>query len=67
MKLVGIYKNDESESLVNLVNTIEEGALWIGVTPQALYKNHKIHGFMGALGFKLELIDIDEENLDNDN
>jgi len=62
MRLIGVYLDNEDELLVNLVNTIEEGALWIGVSPQALYKNHKIHGVMGANGFKLEIINIEEDD-----
>ena len=65
VKVIGIYQDDEIESLVNIVKTIEEGAVWIGCSVQALYKNRLIDGVMRSKGFKLELLDIDEEDLDS--
>jgi hypothetical protein len=65
VKVIGIYEDDEIESLVHMVKTIEEGASWIGCSVQALYKNRLIDGVMRSRGFKLELLDIDEEDLDN--
>ena len=64
-KVIGIYEDDEIESLVHIVKTIEEGAGWIGCSVQALYKSRLIDGVMSSKGFKLELLDIDEEDLDN--
>lgn len=65
VKVIGIYEDDEIEGLVHIVKTIEEGAIWIGCSVQALYKNRLIDGVMRSRGFKLELLDIDEEDLDN--
>lgn len=41
-------------------DTIEECAKWIGCTPQALYKNHKINGYFEAKGYRLELVIFDK-------
>ena len=65
VKVIGIYEDNEIESLVHIVKTIEEGAVWIGCSVQALYKTRLIDGVMRSKGFKLELLDIDEEDLDN--
>ena len=61
-RFIGIYEDNEIESLVHIVKTIEEGALWIGCSVQALYKNRLLDGVMRSKGFKLELLEIDEED-----
>lgn len=53
---VGIYTNDEHETLAHVVDTIEDASRWIGVTVDALYKSKHLHDFMNAKGYKIELI-----------
>jgi len=49
--------NDDQLSLpVAVVETIEEGADFIGCTTSALYKNMKLYGVMKANNYILELV-----------
>lgn len=59
---VGIYTNDEHETLSHIVETIEDAARWIGVTVDALYKSKHLHGFMNSKGYKIELINENQSN-----
>lgn len=60
-KLIGIYTNDENETLCHLVKTIQDGARWIGCSTTALYKSLKLDGVMNAKGYKIELINFKGE------
>lgn len=53
---VGIYTDDEHETLAHITETIEDASRWIGVTVDALYKSKHLHGVMVSKGYKIELI-----------
>ena len=59
--IIAIYNDDEIEQLVHITDTIEAAAAWIGCTSRALYKSLQVVGTMKAMGYKIELIN-DEEN-----
>ena len=59
---IGIYTNDEFETLVNIVETIKDAAAWCEVTVDSFYKAMHIHGRMIANGYVLELISKDGED-----
>lgn len=59
---IGIYTNDEFETLLNIVETIKDAAAWCDVTVDSFYKALHIHGRMSANGFVLELILKDGED-----
>jgi len=63
--LIGIYEDNEGELLSHIVKTIEEASRWIGVSIDTLYKAQKLHGYMRAKGYKIELLK-NEEIDDND-
>jgi hypothetical protein len=58
---VGIYEDNETETLAHIVNTITEASKWIGCTIDTLYKAQHLGGVMRAKGYKLELIKNEEE------
>lgn len=60
--LIGIY-DDESTLLVNITETIEEAAQWIGTGTSTLYDNLHRLGVMKAKGFTVERVDISDEIL----
>lgn len=60
MTLIGIYEI-ESDTLAHLVNTIEEGAKWIGAGVTTLYDALHRDGVMNARGYYLERVAIDED------
>lgn len=59
--LIGIY-DDESTLLVNITETIEEAAKWIGTGTSTLYDNLHRLGVMKAKGFTVERVAIAEED-----
>jgi len=61
MRLVGIYDDNDSGVLVHIVETIQEAAEWLRVSPQALYKSLKVSGSMNYRGYTLELVNIDDQ------
>lgn len=60
--IVGIYTNDEHETLSHITETIEDASRWIGVTVDALYKSKHLNGDMCAKGYKIELINENQSN-----
>ena len=58
---VGIYTDDSAETLCNITDTITEASNWVGVHVTALYKSKHLDGVMRAKGYKLELINMNEE------
>lgn len=55
-----ICNDDEMSLPCAVVDTIENGASWIGCTVQALYKNMRLYGTMKANGYVLELVEREE-------
>ena len=60
-KIIAIYNDDSQEQLVHIADSIQAAADWIGCTARALYKSMQLCGSMKAMGYKIELIN-DEEN-----
>ena len=58
--IIGIYHDNEAETLANVVNTLTQASEWIGITLDALYKAKHLHGVMKANGYKIELIKNEE-------
>ena len=58
--IIGIYEDNEAETLAHIVPTITEASTWIGCTIDALYKSLHLNGVMRAKGYKLELIKNEE-------
>lgn len=63
-RLIGIYTYDASETLVNIVNTIEDAARWIGCSRKTLYNNLHIDNVMHASGFTVDRIDLTNDMID---
>ena len=59
-KCIAIYTYDAYETLLNIVNTIEDAARWIGCSRKTLYNNFHLSGVMHASGYKIELINLKE-------
>lgn len=59
--IIGIYHDNDAETLANVVNTLSQASAWVGVTLDALYKAKHLHGVMKANGYKIELIENTEE------
>ena len=57
---VGIYEDNEAETLAHIVPTITEASRWIGCTIDTLYKSLHLNGVMKAKGYTLELIKNEE-------
>ena len=55
-KLVGIYTDNEAETLCHIEDSIAEAARWLECHITTLYKSLKTSGAMRAKGYKLELI-----------
>jgi hypothetical protein len=66
-RIIGIYENNESETLAHIVETIEQASRWIGCGMTTLYDALHRDGFMNAKGYKLEIIELNEEELNNGN
>ena len=62
--MIGIYKDNESQTLSHLCDTIEQASKWIGSSTQALYKSFHVLGVMKAKGFIVERVK-DEPIKDN--
>ena len=54
--MIGIYNNDATLTLANIVDTLEQAAAWIGCSRQALYESLHLQGVMKAKGFIVEKI-----------
>lgn len=59
--IIGIYHDNDAETLAHVVETITDASAWVGVTIDALYKAKHLHGVMKANGYKIELIENTEE------
>jgi len=59
--LIGIY--DEEGLLVNITETIEHAAQWIGTGTSTLYDNLHRLGVMKAKGYTVERVEIKDEIL----
>jgi hypothetical protein len=66
-RIIGIYENNESETLAHIVETIEQASRWIGCGVTTLYDALHREGVMNAKGYKLEIIELNEEDLKNAN
>ena len=56
--MIGIYKDNESQTLSHLCDTIEQAAKWIESSTQALYKSLHLYGVMKAKGYIVERIKL---------
>lgn len=59
--LIGIYDNEGL--LVNITETIEHAAKWIGTGTSTLYDNLHRLGVMKAKGYTVERVEIKDEIL----
>jgi hypothetical protein len=66
-RIIGIYENNESETLAHIVETVEQASKWIGCGVTTLYDALHREGVMNAKGYKLEIIELNEEDLNNAN
>ncbi len=62
--IIGIYEK-ETETLAHIVDTIEEAARWIGCGVTTLYDAMHRTGEMGARGYFLERVSINESEASN--
>ena len=58
--LIGIYEDNEAQTLAHIVNTLSQASAWLGVTLDALYKAKHLNGVMKAKGYTIELIKNEE-------
>ena len=58
--VIGIYEI-ETDLLAHMVDTIEEGARWLGAGVTTLYDALHRDGVMNARGYYLERVTIDED------
>ena len=63
IKLIGIYTNDRAETLCHIVKTIAEASKFIGCGVSTLYDSLHRDGFMNARGYKIELLNLEEEEV----
>lgn len=61
--VIGIYEI-ETDLIAHIVDTIQEGAEWIGCGVTTLYDSLHRNGFMNAKGYYLERVSIDENTED---
>ena len=57
---IGIYHDNDAETLAHVVDTITDASAWIGCTLDTLYKSLHLNGVMKAKGYKIELIKNEE-------
>lgn len=62
MRLIAIYKDDESETLSHIVSTMEEASEWIGVSRRALYYSLHVNGVMKARGYFIGFLNLEEDD-----
>lgn len=55
---IAIYELNESESLVHIVDTLEEASKWIGCTVDTFYKSLHLNGRMVAKGYTVERVKL---------
>lgn len=60
---IGIYEI-ETDLIAHIVDTIQEGAEWIGCGVTTLYDSLHRNGLMNARGYYLERVSIDENTED---
>ena len=58
--LIGIYEDNQAETLAHIVPTLSQASKWIGCTIDTLYKSLHLNGVMRAKGYKIELIKNEE-------
>ncbi len=59
-KSIGIYNTHDNDIIVNICDTIQAAAEWLGCTTSQLYKSLQINGIMSYKNYTLELINDED-------